>query len=517
MDEQNVNITQVSAGTSASEHKNQTRHTRRGGKPQRHHGGNTRSEKKKIGTETVVQDAAQTPPTNDGRPKNANSTESLNNVKNDRRHGNGTKQHRRSVNANDNGATKNDDGNVGNSKQDIKKENEDTPNARIRRQKQSSHCREHIDTGDNRIRRNIPTADPLGDSFADISLSGNSRQPIVVGAEEDDYSDIAATPNAFKIPDEDILPECILPTTQEVAAAPAHTRNEGTTEVVGVKFESTGKSYYFAPGADKFCRGDHAIVETTRGVEYGEISMGNTFVPNESIVQPLRAIGRRATKEDARHDEENHIREREALVICTEKIAARGLDMKLVDASYTFDNSKLIFYFTAAGRIDFRELVKDLAAIFRTRIELRQIGIRDEAKMLGGCGVCGRKLCCSSFLPNFNQVSIRMAKEQGLSLSSSKISGCCGRLMCCLRFEHETYEREIRITPPVESIVETEDGRGVVTETTPIAGMVKVKLDEKPGDPPRVYHRDNVRVITRGQRRIDAADTADEADVIPED
>lgn len=184
--------------------------------------------------------------------------------------------------------------------------------------------------------------------------------------------------------------------------------------------------------------------------------------------------------------------------------------MKLVGSSYTFDNSKLIFYFTAAGRVDFRELVKDLAAVFRTRIELRQIGIRDEAKMIGGCGVCGRKLCCASFLPNFAQVSIRMAKEQGLSLSSSKISGCCGRLMCCLRFEHETYEREIRLTPPVDSIVETVDGRGTVTENSPIAGTVKVRLDEKPGDPPRVYKRDDVKIISRGNRRNDDVGNGDD-------
>ena len=205
--------------------------------------------------------------------------------------------------------------------------------------------------------------------------------------------------------------------------------------------------------------------------------------------------------------------------ICAEKIAARGLEMKLVGSSYTFDNTKLIFYFTAAGRVDFRELVKDLAAVFRTRIELRQIGIRDEAKLLGGYGVCGRKLCCASFLPNFNQVSIRMAKEQGLSLSSSKISGCCGRLMCCLRFEHETYEREIKLTPPVDSIVETSDGRGVVTENNPIAGTVKVRLDDKPSDPPKAYHRDTVNVISRGARRNDAhsADEGDDGDIIPEE
>lgn len=352
------------------------------------------------------------------------------------------------------------------------------------------------------------------DSFADISLSGNGRISSVMRNDNSIEDNYVPSPDAFRIPDEDILPECLLPRTAQ--AAPAGS-TEGKTEVVGIRFEKSGKTYYFAPGADKFTRGEHAIVETARGMEYGEISMGNTFVPNEEIVQPLRAVGRRANEEDAKHDADNHKREAEALTVCAEKIAARGLDMKLVGSSYTFDNSKLIFYFTAAGRVDFRELVKDLAAVFRTRIELRQIGIRDEAKMLGGCGVCGRKLCCSSFLPNFNQVSIRMAKEQGLSLSSSKISGCCGRLMCCLRFEHDTYEREIKLTPPVESVVDTADGRGVVTENNPIAGTVKVRLEEKPDDPPKIYHRDTVKVISRGTRRQDSAEPGDDDDIAPEE
>lgn len=362
-----------------------------------------------------------------------------------------------------------------------------------------------------------PAADTL-DRFADISLSGSGRLGLASSSViADETDDAPLSPDAFRIPDSEILPECLLPHDGPVpdeVQAPTH----DMTEVVGVRFENSGKTYYFAPGADKFKRGEHAIVETSRGVEYGEISMGNTFVPNSEIVQPLRAVGRRANENDAKRNEENHRREADAMKVCAEKISARGLDMKLVGSSYTFDNSKLIFYFTAAGRVDFRELVKDLAAVFRTRIELRQIGIRDEAKMIGGCGVCGRKLCCASFLPNFAQVSIRMAKEQGLSLSSSKISGCCGRLMCCLRFEHETYEREIRLTPPVDSIVETADGRGTVTENSPIAGTVKVRLDEKPGDPPRVYKRDDVKVIARGNRRNDdASDGDDDRDVVTDE
>lgn len=356
------------------------------------------------------------------------------------------------------------------------------------------------------------------DRFADISLfddnriGRNSSEPLV-STSADSYE---LPPDAFRIPDDEILPECLLP--HSFTPTPVK-QSENTTEVVGIRFENSGKTYYFAPGADKFVRGEHAIVETSRGVEYGEISMGNTFVPNETIVQPLRAVGRRANEEDARRNEENHRREAAALTVCAEKIAAHGLDMKLVGSSYTFDNTKLIFYFTAAGRVDFRELVKDLASVFRTRIELRQIGIRDEAKMLGGCGVCGRKLCCASFLPNFTQVSIRMAKEQGLSLSSSKISGCCGRLMCCLRFEHDTYEQEIKLTPPVDSIVETADGRGIVTENSPIAGTVKVRLDDKPGDPPKTYHRDSVRVIARSTRQPDRSTDSqdDDSDVLPDE
>lgn len=533
MDEQNVKVTQATAGAPAAEDKNKARHQRRGGRSQRHHGGNVRSEKKPNIAETAAQDATAAARTADGRQKNTpvkthadggkNAAGANGNNGGVRRSGNngGPKQQRR--------ATRTDADNSGNDKNNANVNSD--PNANDqgvgaesrdgsrRSQKQSGNARrDRAESNDVRARRDTLQKDTFGDNFADISLTGNSRQPVLIGTEEDDYSDIAAMPDAFRIPDEDILPECMLPSQNGTPRSTlAHTPRDGKTEVVGVKFESSGKSYYFAPGADQFRRGDHAIVETARGMEYGEISMGNTFVPTEDIVQPLRAIGRRATEEDSRHDEENHRREKEALVICAEKIAARGLDMKLVDAGYTFDNSKLIFYFTAAGRVDFRELVKDLASVFRTRIELRQIGIRDEAKMLGGCGVCGRKLCCSSFLPNFNQVSIRMAKEQGLSLSSSKISGCCGRLMCCLRFEHDTYEREIRMTPPIDSIVETEDGRGIVTENSPIAGTVKVRLDDKPGDPPRIYHRDSVKVITRGQRRVDTSDASDDADVIPED
>jgi cell fate regulator YaaT (PSP1 superfamily) len=266
-------------------------------------------------------------------------------------------------------------------------------------------------------------------------------------------------------------------------------------EVVGIRFKKAGKVYYFAPGSLKLRLGDSAVVETARGPELGDVACGNRMVREKDVVQPLRPVIRIATKEDIAHGEENKKKENEAFSIGLKKIEEHGLDMKLVDVEYTFDNSKLLFYFTSAGRVDFRELVKDLASVFRTRIELRQIGIRDEAKLMGGLGVCGRPLCCASFLSDFVQVSIKMAKEQNLSLNSTKISGSCGRLMCCLRYEHDTYETEIKLTPSVDSVVKTEDGIGTVIETSPLAGLVKVRLDGKNDVPPKFYHRDNVKVI----------------------
>ena len=230
---------------------------------------------------------------------------------------------------------------------------------------------------------------------------------------------------------------------------------EERVEVVGVRFRSAGKTYYFDPHGIKAQQGEFAIVETARGAEFGEVSLANTMVNVKDTVSPLRPILRIATPEDIRHDAENREKEKKALITCQERIAAHKLEMKLIDVQYAFDNSKLLFYFTADGRVDFRDLVKDLASTFRTRIELRQIGIRDEAKMLGGLGACGRPLCCSTFLSDFVQVSIRMAKEQNLSLNSGKISGCCGRLMCCLQYEYSTYASESAKTPPVDSLVKT--------------------------------------------------------------
>ncbi len=265
------------------------------------------------------------------------------------------------------------------------------------------------------------------------------------------------------------------------------------TEIIGVKFREAGKIYYFSPGKLKISAGEHVIVETARGVEYGFVAQGNRMVDSSKIVLPLRTALRKATSDDTDRYESNKKLEEEALPICKKKIEDHGLDMKLVDAEYTFDNSKLIFYFSAEARVDFRELAKDLASVFRTRIELRQIGIRDEAKMLGGLGVCGRPFCCSSFLSDFVQVSIKMAKEQNLSLNSSKISGTCGRLMCCLRYEHETYEAEIAKTPKIDATVKTPDGIGTVTETSPLTGFIKVKI----GDSTKAFHRDSVTVLKK--------------------
>ena len=275
------------------------------------------------------------------------------------------------------------------------------------------------------------------------------------------------------------------------------TEAPATVEVVGIRFKNTGKVYYFAPGNIKLKKGDSAIVETARGTEYGFVSMGNSFVPAAEIVPPLRDVIRRATEEDSAKYEENLRREKEAFGICLEKIRSHGLEMKLIDAEYTFDQSKLTFYFSAEGRVDFRELVKDLASVFRTRIELRQIGIRDEAKLVGGLGVCGRPFCCATFLSDFVQVSIKMAKEQNLSLNSAKISGACGRLMCCLRYEHETYEEEIKKTPPCGSRVKTADGIGTVVETAPLRGKVKVKTGDEQNFVIREYDRNNVTVLPK--------------------
>ena len=281
-------------------------------------------------------------------------------------------------------------------------------------------------------------------------------------------------------------------------------------EIIGVKFKTNGKVYYFDPSNVKdLALNTPVIVETARGIEFGTVAVERRTVGWEEIVPPLRPVIRRADDNDIKHYEDNKRKEKDAIAICAVKVAEHKLDMKLIEAEYTFDNSKLIFYFTSDGRVDFRELVKDLASVFKIRIELRQIGIRDEAKMKGGLGVCGRPFCCNSFLPDFVQVSIKMAKEQNLSLNSAKISGACGRLMCCLRYEHDVYEQEIKKMPKVDSVVQTPDGPGVVLETTPLSGMVKVKLTADPNQAPRSYHRKDI-IRTKGFVNEDAEQEAEE-------
>lgn len=252
-------------------------------------------------------------------------------------------------------------------------------------------------------------------------------------------------------------------------------------QVVGVRFKKAGKVYYFDPGAIDLEEGQHAIVETARGIECGEIVVGAKLVPEEDIVPPLKKVIRKATQEDKERVQENLKKEKEAFQIGLENIEKYGLPMKLVDVEYTFDNGKIIFYFTADGRVDFRELVKGLAAIFRTRIELRQIGVRDEAKMTGGLGPCGRKLCCRTFLGEFEPVSIRMAKEQNLSLNPTKISGICGRLMCCLKYEQDYYEEAGKRMPKVGRTVMTPEGRGVVVHCNVLSNKVKTKVTLEDG------------------------------------
>ena len=285
------------------------------------------------------------------------------------------------------------------------------------------------------------------------------------------------------------------------------------TEVIGVRFKQVGKIYYFSPNGVQMPIGEKVIVETARGIECGEVAIANREIDDEGIVKPLKTVIRIATEEDRKHIEENKAKEKKAFKLCLEKIEKHKLDMKLVDVEYTFNN-KILFYFTADGRVDFRELVKDLASVFKTRIELRQIGVRDEAKMLGGLGICGRPFCCSSFLGEFQPVSIKMAKEQGLSLNPTKISGTCGRLMCCLKYEQNAYEDLIRITPRVGAYVSTSEGKGTVTEISLLTGLVKVRLDKASDGAPMVFEREAVRVLKDARpQKEDYADAKQEKEL----
>ncbi len=280
-------------------------------------------------------------------------------------------------------------------------------------------------------------------------------------------------------------------------------------KVVGIRFRNAGKIYYFGPGDLDLKAGMHAIVETARGVEIGTVITNPREVSEESVIQPLKPVLRIATEADERQAEKNLEKEKEAFRICLEKIQKHELDMKLVEAEYTFDNNKLLFYFTADGRIDFRELVKDLAAVFRTRIELRQIGVRDETKIMGGYGICGRQLCCQTFLPEFAPVSIKMAKEQNLSLNPTKISGVCGRLMCCLKNEEETYEYLNSKLPGVGDFVTTDDGlKGEVTSVNVLRQLVKVTVEVGDEKELREYKPEQLRFKPR--RRKDVKLSAEE-------
>ena len=279
-------------------------------------------------------------------------------------------------------------------------------------------------------------------------------------------------------------------------------------EVIGVRFKEVGKIYYFSPGGQKIEEGTKVIVETARGVECGDVVISNREIPDDNIVSPLKPIIRVATKADLKVIENNKQREAEIMKVFIQKIADHKLDMKAIDIDCTFDGSKILFYFTAENRVDFRELVKDLAGVYRTRIELRQIGVRDEAKMLGGLGICGRKFCCSSFLGEFQPVSIKMAKEQSLSLNPTKISGTCGRLMCCLKYEQDCYEDLLKITPKVGAYVETAEGKGTVEDANILTGVLKVKLEKKQDAPAITVKRDDVKLIKDGQIRVNRDELA---------
>ncbi len=274
-------------------------------------------------------------------------------------------------------------------------------------------------------------------------------------------------------------------------------------EIIGVRFKKAGKLYYFDPDGMQMEEGSHAIVETVRGVEYGTVIKSNTLVDESEVIQPLKKVIRKATPEDDESEAQNRLRENDAFGICEEKIAKHGLDMKLIDVEITFDHNKLIFYFTSDERVDFRELVKELAGVFRTRIELRQIGVRDEAKMLNGIGICGRPLCCATFLGDFQPVSIKMAKEQSLSLNPTKISGICGRLMCCLKYEEDVYEELNKKMPSVGDIISTVDGTGEILSTNVLMQTVKAAVRKKENDPPTIdfYPVDEIKVIKAKRRK----------------
>ena len=275
------------------------------------------------------------------------------------------------------------------------------------------------------------------------------------------------------------------------------------TEIVSIRFKNKGKTYFFAPNGNTVADGDPVIVETSKGPEYAVCTWGNHWVDDSRVVPPLRPVLRVATEEDRRRSEQNEAREAEAFRICQQKIEERGMEMKLVDVEYSFDGSKILFFFTSEGRVDFRELVKDLASVFHTRIELRQIGVRDEAKMLGGLGICGRPFCCRQFMDDFHPVSIKMAKTQGLSLNPTKISGTCGRLMCCLKYEQAAYEDLVKQAPKVDAFVDTPGGKGTVVNINLLRSYAKVRLEDSGDTIPKTYPFDELEILGGKARRAE--------------
>ena len=275
------------------------------------------------------------------------------------------------------------------------------------------------------------------------------------------------------------------------------------TEVVSVRFKNKGKVYFFDPAGNTVEKGDFVIVETAKGLEYAECVQGNHDVDDNTLIPPLRPVIRRATAADTERAEANRKKEAEAFDICREKIIKHGLDMKLVDVEFNFEGNKVLFFFTSDGRVDFRELVKDLASVFKTRIELRQIGVRDEARMLGGLGICGKPFCCAQFLDDFQPVSIKMAKTQGLSLNPTKISGTCGRLMCCLKYEQDAYEELVKNVPKVDSFVETPAGKGSVVDVNLLRSTVRVRLDEQADTTLKTFNADELEVLGGKAKRAE--------------
>lgn len=364
--------------------------------------------------------------------------------------------------------------------------------------KHNRHRRPYGDRKNREAQASEPTA---GENIEIAEATASEAVPESASADipEATVSEYTAIAGENKGEEAEILEEINSVTDSEagtIEAAPAEEEELQKYEIIGVRFKSGGKIYYFAANSMTFAKGDAVIVDTARGIEFGICEIANKFVTERDIVLPLRTAVRKATAEDISRHELCAAHEKEAAEIFIQKIADHKLGMKYIDVEYAFDGSKLLFYFTAEGRVDFRELVKDLASVFRIRIELRQIGIRDETKLLGGIGLCGRPFCCKTFLPDFVQVSIKMAKEQNLSLNSQKISGACGRLMCCLRYEYETYQEEIKKTPRVDQIVSTPDGDGTVIEVQPLAGLIRVRFGAKTDMlPTKVYHRDDVKVI----------------------